>query len=134
RQLGQVIQAKMREETWGRRPEERAAGTGAPPLGTDPTGLHQRVDRALAECDPADLLDLGAGYRLVVGDDGERLDRRPRQLAGDPSLDLQSGSKIGGGAKRPAAGQPHEVDAAPGVALDQLGKQLPQIDGRIEMP
>src|SRR5262249_43669363 len=36
RQLGQVVQSKMREESWGRRPEERAAGAGAPPFGADP--------------------------------------------------------------------------------------------------
>ena len=37
--------------------------------------------RALRRADAPDLLDLGAGHRLVIGDDGERLERRARQLA-----------------------------------------------------
>src|SRR5438132_1283307 len=117
RQLGQGVQAEMREEVRGCRPEERAAGAGAPPLGTDPPGLHQGVDRALAERHPADFFDLGAGDRLVIGDDGKRLDRRTRQLAGDPSLDPQPGGKIGCSAKRPAAREADEVAAAPGGAV-----------------
>src|SRR5437867_2567185 len=90
RQLGQGVQPEIGEEVWGRCPEEWAAGAGAPPLGTDPARLHQGVDRALAERHSADLPDLGAGHRLGVGDDRKRLDRRTRQLAGDPSLDPQS--------------------------------------------
>src|SRR3984893_9740666 len=134
RQRGEGVQAEMGEKVRGRRPEKRAAGAGAPPPGADPAGLPQRVDRALAESHPADLFDLGAGHRLMIGDDGKGLDRRPRQLAGDPSLDPQSGGKIGCGAKRPAAGEADEVDAAPGIAFGELGKQFPDVGTLLEMP
>ena len=35
--------------------------------------------RALGQRDAADVLDLGAGDGLVIGDDGERFDRGARQ-------------------------------------------------------
>ena len=77
----------MDEKTRRRHPEERPAGAGAPPLGAHPAGLHQCIDRSLAESDPPDLFDFRARHRLVIGDDRKRLDRSPRQLAGDRPLD-----------------------------------------------
>src|SRR5438270_13640407 len=65
-QLVQTVEPKMDEKTRRRHPKERPAGAGAPPLGADPARLHQRIDRSLAESDPPDLLDFGAGHGLVV--------------------------------------------------------------------
>ncbi len=71
-QVGDAVQSKTDEEVRGRHPEEPPAGAGAPALGLHPAGFHQGVDRALAKPDPTDLLDLGAGHRLVIGDDAGR--------------------------------------------------------------
>ena len=60
----------------GQRPARRLAAAARP----DPAGLQQHVERALGGRDAADVLDLGARHRLVIGDDRERLDRRARQL------------------------------------------------------
>ena len=77
------LQAEMRQEVLGGavgdRPARRLAAAARP----DPAGLHQHVERALRHRHAADFLDLGAGHRLVIGDDGERLDRGARQLLRD---------------------------------------------------
>src|SRR5437764_3239063 len=94
-QFVQTVEPKMDEKTRRRHPEERPAGAGAPPLGAHPAGLHQCIDRSLAESDPPDLFDFGAGYRLVVRNDRKSFDCSPRQLAGDRPLDAQAGGEIG---------------------------------------
>src|SRR5690349_16229553 len=82
-QLIQAVEAEMNEKARSSHPQERAAGAGAPALGADPASLHQCIDRSLAEGNPADLLDLRARHRLVIGNDRKGFDRRPRQLAGN---------------------------------------------------
>src|ERR1700744_1500603 len=45
----------------------------------DPADLHERVDGSLGQGDATDVLDLGARDRLVVGNDGQSLERGARQ-------------------------------------------------------
>ena len=75
-----------------------------------------------------------AGARLMVGDHGERLDCRPRQLADDRALDPQFGRKVGRRPKSPSPGQPHQVHTAAGIALCELTQQAVDIGLFIEMP
>ena len=124
----------MDEKTRRRHPEERPAGAGAPALGANPAGLHQCIDRSLAESDTPDLFDFGAGHRLVVGNDRKSFDRSARQLAGDRPLDPQAGGEIGRGAKRPPAGQPDKVHAAPGIGLGELAQQSRDIGRVVQVP
>ena len=108
---------EFRRGAIGDRPARRLAAAAH----AHPARLHQHVERALGDRDAADLLDVGARHRLVIGDDGERLDRRARQLALLLVLARQQPGKIGRGAERPAAGDAHEIDAALGVVALQLG-------------
>src|SRR3546814_11173770 len=72
------FQAEVVEEGLGGAPGDRAARRLAAPLGTDPADLQQRIEGALGQGDAPDLLDLGAGHRLVVGDprQGRSAERR----------------------------------------------------------
>ena len=75
---------------------ERPAGAASGGPWGGPSPLPSALSmRALAEADAADLFDLGAGDRLVVGDHRQGLDRGARQSAGDPRLDAQGASKMG---------------------------------------
>src|SRR5271166_5372492 len=55
RELAQAVEAKMHEKAGSRSPQERPARAGAPALGADPTGLHQRIYSPLAEGNASDL-------------------------------------------------------------------------------
>ena len=76
----------------------------------------------------ANFLDLGARHRLVIGDDGERLDRGARQFARDDRFMRQQPGEIVGGAQRPFAADAHEIDAARRVFLLQLRQQRAHVD------
>ena len=43
--------------------------------------LEQDVERPLGDRDAADVLDIGAGHRLVIGDDRQGLERGAGELA-----------------------------------------------------
>ena len=73
---------------------------------------------------PRNLLDLGAGDRLVVGDDRQRLDRRARELAGLDHLAAQEEAEVGGGAEGPGVADPDKLDAAAVVAAAQARERL----------
>ena len=78
----------------------------------------------------ADLLDLGAGDRLVIGDDGERLERRARQLA---LLDRLAGEQIGRGLRpcgTPICRRADKIDAARGI----FGLQAPRARAATSSP
>ena len=102
----------MGEERLGGAVGDRPAGRPPPAAHPDPARLQQQVERALAGGDAPDLLDLGAGHRLVVGDDRERLQRRPRQPLLLDRIAAEQERKIARGAERPFAGDLDEVDAA----------------------
>ena len=136
-QAGQIldrVEAEMLEELRGRavghRPTRRAAAAAQ----FDPARLQQHVDGAFRGAHPPDLLDLGAGDRLVIGDDGERLQRRARQAALLDRLLLQQEGQIVGGAERPFAGDAHQIDAARGIGALQLLEQRAHVLALDEMP
>src|SRR6266446_7952370 len=89
-----VAEPEMHQELLGCGPGHRAARRLAPAFGADPARLHEHVERAAADDDAADLLDLGAGHRLVIGDDGERLDGGARQLARHRLLELEARAEV----------------------------------------
>ena len=86
-------------------------GTSLRPRGAISAASRSEFQRGLGQAGAADLLDLGAGDGLVVGDDGQRLHRRPRQAARHLHDAGDGGGEFGRGAEREAAGD-----------LDQLGR------------
>ncbi len=124
---GQVIQRcqpEVAEKGVGGGPGDRPSRCLAAAFGRDPALLEQHVDRSLAELHASDLLDLAARHRLVVGDDGERLDCRPRQLLLDMPLAGEQRSKIGGGPEGPGGAGSHQMHAPGGVVGRQQREQL----------
>ncbi len=84
---GQVLQAvepEANQELARGAVEERLPHHLLAPGDADQAVIEQRLEHARGR-DAAQLLDLGPGDRLAIGDDGERLERRHRQLgaAGD---------------------------------------------------
>ena len=118
----------MRDEGFGRAIGDRPARHLAAAARPDPAGLEQHVDRALRHGDAADVLDLGARHRLVIGDDRERLDRRARQLARLHRLARQQPGEVVRGAERPFAVDAHEIDAARGIFVLQQRQHLLDVD------
>ena len=107
----------MREKFRGRRPDQRPPRRLAPAGRAHPARLDQPVEREAGQRNAADRLDLGARDRLVIGDDRQRLDRGAGQSARDNALALQFRREVGRGAEGPAAGDAHEVDAAPVIRV-----------------
>ena len=109
------LQAEMRQEVLAGAVGDRPARHLAAAARLDPAGLHQHVEGALRHHHAADFLDLGAGHRLVVGDDGERLDRGARQLLRDHRFLGEQPRQIARGAEGPLVADADEVDAARGI-------------------
>ncbi len=124
----------MGEEGLGGAVGHRASRRAAAAAQFDPAGLQQHVDGALGGADAPDLLDLGAGHRLVIGDDGQRLERGARQAALLDRLLLEQEGQIVGGAERPFAGDTHQIDAAAGIEALQLFEQRVHVLAFDEMP
>ena len=97
------------------------------PRSPDPARLQQHIERPLRHRNPTDLLDLGAGHRLVVGDDRERLHRSAGGLALALALLAQEVRQIGCGSEGVTAGDLHEVHSTIGVdqlELTQAGRHV----------
>ena len=125
----------MLEELGGRAVGHRAPRRAAAAAQFDPARLQQHVDGALRGAHPPDLLDLGAGDRLVIGDDGERLQRRARQAALLDRLLLQQEGQIVGGAERPFAGDAcTRLTPRRGIGALQLLEQRAHVLALDEMP
>src|SRR5437879_100740 len=75
----------------------------------NPSGFKEDVERPLRGRDAADVLDLRARHGLMIGDDRERLDGRPRQFLGLDRIAGEQPGQIVGGAKRPLSRDPHEI-------------------------
>ena len=121
-EVAAAFQAEMGEEGGGGGIGEGAAGHLAAAGGADPASLHQHVQRAPGDLHAPDRLDLGAADRLVIGDDGERLDRRARQPPRLVALPAQDVGEVGGGLEMPAPAALDEVDTATGIVLDEPGE------------
>ncbi len=113
----------MREEGFGDAIGHRTAGTAAAAAHAHPAGLHKHVQRAFAGGHAADFLDIGAGHRLVVGDDRQRLQRRPRQLLLLHRLAAEQERQITGGAEHPLARHLHQSDAALGIGFLHVAQE-----------
>src|SRR5262249_32513025 len=117
RQVADRIEPEMRQERFGRAIGQRTAWRLAAAARPDPPGLQQDVNRALGRRHAANLLDLGARDRLVIGNDRERLDRRPRQLAGLHCLLAEQPGQVSGGAERPFAANAPPIGPARRIFL-----------------
>ena len=73
------------------------------------------------------FLDLGAGNRLMVGDDRQSLNRRPRQLTLFLHFLMHQKPEIGSGAQRPSLPDPHKGYAAPLIAPPKVSNRLRRI-------
>ena len=72
--------------------------------------------------------DLRAGNGLVIGDDGEDLQGRTRQLARLGLVAPYNKGKIGRGAKCPVVADLDEIDPAPGIERLQLPHDVADVD------
>ena len=82
RQIADRVEPEMRQERLAGAVGQRPAGRLAPAARAGSSRSRSSTSTEPFEVDDAaDLLDLGARHRLVIGDDGERLDRRARELA-----------------------------------------------------
>ena len=113
---------------------DRPAGRAAAPARTDPAGFHQHVQGARRNGHAADLLDLGARDRLVIGDDRHRLHGGARELTLLLGVPFQQVRQVFGGAECPLARHPHEIDAARGVERAQLVEQALNSIAAAHMP
>ena len=113
----------MFEKGHGGDPGGRPSRRPAPSARLDPARFQQDVQGAPAGGDASNFLDFGAGDRLMIGDDRERLDGGARQLAGDIHIAPQHIRQIPGRAHGPAVGDSHQIDPAPGVGRLELGEQ-----------
>ena len=73
--IGHFIQAEVREEGCRGAVGDGPPGRAPAAAHFDPADIEENIERALGNDDAADFLDLGARHRLVIGDDGERLER-----------------------------------------------------------
>ncbi len=76
--LAQVAQTKVLQKGTGGGVERRAAGPVGSARYLDQTSLHESAD-CVATVHSADRLNLGAGDRLAVGNDGEHLEEAGRE-------------------------------------------------------
>ena len=93
----------------GHRPARAPCGGRAAGSSRSPAARRACPSRCV---DAADFLDLGARHRLMIGDDGERLDRGARQFPRHDRFMGQQPGQIARGAQRPFAADANEIDAA----------------------
>ena len=127
RQVGQRVEAEPLQEQLGRTPQQRLARAGVAADLVDVAARLQGAQHAVG-IDAPDGGDLGPGDRLLVGHDGQRLQRRGRQarrLALEHEA-LHVGGEVGVALVAPAAGDPHELEAGAGlvVGVGQAAAQL----------
>jgi len=112
RQIADLLKPEMHQEGVGRAIGDRPARRFAAAAQPDPAGVEQHVERALGNGDAANLFDLGAGRRLVIGDDRQRLQRRAGELFLLDLLACENPVEVGGGTKKPLLADAGEIDAA----------------------
>ena len=109
----------MVEKGCGGDPGSRAARRTSAAAGLHPALLEEDIERALADSDAADLLDLGPGCRLVVGDDRQGFKRCAGQAPLHLLLPPEHRPKIRRSAQGPTVADLHQIDAALGIVLGQ---------------
>src|SRR6185437_13580042 len=127
RQVAHALQAEMDQEAIrgpvGHWPSRRAFAASD----FDPANLHQGVQRALREGHTTDVLDLGAGDWLVVGDDRQGLDGSAGQAALFRLLAAKQERQIRRGAELPFSRNVHEGYAPAFIQSLKLRKQSLQV-------
>src|SRR5215207_11664904 len=122
RQLAQVLEAELEEEVFRRAVHHRAADRLLAPLGDDEALVQQRLD-GRGGLDAAYLEDLGDGDGLLVGDDGERLQRGERELGARLRLEVGADVLVVFGARGELPAARHLAQHQPAVALVELARQ-----------
>jgi hypothetical protein len=110
-------------KAFGRAIGDRAARGLAAAAHLDPADVEQRVERALGNGHAADVLDLGARHRLVIGDDRQRLEAGLGQALLLLNVLAQHEGHVLGGAEHELARQLHKVDTPVGIILPQVLQQ-----------
>src|SRR6187431_1902491 len=100
----------MRKEFRRRSVKQRPSRHFATARGPNPACLHQHIERALRYLHAPNRLDLGASRRLMIGDDRERLDARPAQLARFLAVAAEQMRHVAGRLEMPAIATPYEFD------------------------
>jgi hypothetical protein len=127
RQLVEGVEPELLEERPGGAEQHGLPGPGIAGDLLDVAALLERAHDAV-DVHAADRRHLGPRHRLLVGDDGQRLQRGGRQAGAlaleDEALDV--GRQIGVALEAVAAGDPHQLEAAlvGVVGLGQLGAEL----------
>ncbi len=133
RQLADAPQAKVLEEQARRAPELCLAAVGGAAHLAHEALLAQRGDDAVG-VDAADGADALARDGLVVGDDGERLERGLREAPRVPAHHVVSHLVVVGGVgeQAPAARDLAQLEAAVGVGVlgGELGERRGHLPGR----
>src|SRR2546430_11477214 len=125
RQLLQRAQPEIVEKLAGGGVKRRPARRLALAHGVDPAAVLQRLDDLAGNRHAADVLDVAAGHRLAVSDDGEGFHDGAgvaRWLFGEQALEVRP--EFGAGLEPPAAGQADQLDPAAVPFLAQLGEQV----------
>ena len=90
----------------------RTARRAAAAAQANPSGFQQSIQRAAMDRNATDILDLGTGNRLVIGNHRQGFESSARQFAGFMRLARQQIAQILGRAEHPAARKPHQLHAA----------------------
>ena len=90
--------------------------------------LKEHIERARRNRDAPHLLDLSARRRLMVGDHGERFDRRAGELLLLDDFPLKHEGEILRGAERPAIIEATQRHASPGIGGLELAQQPIEVD------
>src|SRR6266851_7007974 len=75
RQLGERVQPEQAQEVGGRRQKRWTPAAAKSRVVFNQPASEQRLNHAAA-VGPSDMADLGAGDRLLIGDDGQDFQRR----------------------------------------------------------
>src|SRR4051812_32492974 len=101
----------MGQELLRGRIEQRAPWPFPPSRRSDPPRVHQYVECALGDLDPADRLDFGAADWLVISDDRQGLGCSARQPPRLLARAAQQMCKIRRSLEMPTAAALHQLDA-----------------------
>src|SRR5690348_5505904 len=113
----------MGQELLGRRVKQGAPRPFAPSRRADPAGIHQHIERAFRDLDPADRLDLCAADGLMISDDRQRLGRRARQAARLFARAAKQVGEVRRGLEMPAAAALDQLDPAALVTGGKLAER-----------
>ena len=118
----------MREKTWACHPERGPPRSVSPAPRLDHAGLQENIKRALCQRNTPDLLDLGSGRRLVVGNDDQTLHCDPWKLACLGQYVAETSSQVRRGPEGPTIGHLDENHASGGAVIAEGQKDVQRLE------